>query len=124
MSKDTIPPPLPTFQPTEDERTWGMLAHLSCFIASLAGLPFLGPLVVWMMKKDQSQFVADQAREALNFQLAMLVAILVCTATCIGIILVPVIAIAGIIYPILGGLEANKGIVYRYPYTIRFISGN
>jgi len=101
-----------------------MVSHLSCFVGSLAGLPFLGPLVVWLMKKDKSEFVADQAREALNFQLAVLVAAVVCAATCIGIVVLPVIAIAAIIYPILGGLEANKGVVYRYPYTIRFISGS
>src|SRR6185436_18171722 len=110
------------YQPTADDRTWGMLAHLSPFLGGLVGLPFLGPLVVWMMYKDKSPFVADQAKEALNFSLAVLIAIVVCMATCIGIIVLPVIGIGSLVYQIIGALEANKGVWYRYPYTIRMIN--
>ena len=110
------------YLPTQDERMWGMLAHLSSLIAGVVGLPFLGPLVVWMMKKEESPFVADQAKEALNFQLAVLIAVVVCMATCIGIILLPVVGIGSLVYTILAGMEANKGAYYRYPYTIRMIS--
>lgn len=106
---------------TQDERTWGMLAHLSALVAGLIGLSFLGPLVVWMIKKEESVFVGDQAKEALNFQLAVLIAALVCAATCIGLILLPVIGIGALIYTIIAGIEANKGIYYRYPYSIRLI---
>src|SRR4051812_16544366 len=107
---------------TSDERTWGMLAHLSCFIGGIVGLPFMGPLVVWMMKKEESVFVADQAKEALNFQLAVLIAILICAATCVGLLVLPVIGIGSLIYSIIAAMEANKGVYYRYPYTIRMIS--
>jgi uncharacterized Tic20 family protein len=107
--------------PTEDERTWALIAHLSGLIAGVVGLPFLGPLVVWMMKKDESAFVGDQAKEALNFQLAVLIASLICLATCILSPLVIVVAIGGLVYSIIGAMEANKGVLYRYPYTIRLI---
>ena len=110
------------YLPTQDERMWGMLAHLSSLIAGVVGLPFLGPLVVWMMKKEESPFVADQAKEALNFQLAVLIAVVVCAATCVGIILLPVVGIGSLVYTILAGMEANKGAYYRYPYTIRLSS--
>ena len=107
-----------------DDRTWGMMAHLSALVASalLGGMGFVGPLVIWLMKKEESAFVADQAKEALNFQLSALIAALVCLVTLIGIPLIFVVAIASIIYSIIGGIEANKGVLYRYPYTFRMIS--
>jgi len=108
---------------SQDDRTWGMLAHLSSVIAILlGGLSFLGPLIVWIAKKDQSAFVADQGKEALNFQIAVLIASLVCGVTCILAILIPVIVVANIVYSIIGAMEANKGATYRYPYTIRLIT--
>ena len=115
------PPDKPQYVPTPDERTWGLLAHLSSLIASLVGLMFVGPLVVWLVKKDQSPFVEDQAKEALNFQIAVLIAIAVCGLTCIGIVLIPVVAIAALVYSVLAAVEANKGVYYRYPYSIRLI---
>ncbi len=117
-----IPPKPDSSGLTEEERTWGMLAHISPLIAGIVGLPFLGPLVVWMMYKDKSEFVTDQAKESLNFQLAVLIAVLVCTATCVGIIVLPVVIIGALIYEIIGGMEANKGVRYRYPYSIRMIT--
>jgi uncharacterized Tic20 family protein len=128
MTTPTTQPPIspPTFTPTGDERSWGMLAHLSGLIAMLlGGLSFLGPLIVWLVKKDQSPFVADQAKEALNFQIAATIAIYVSALSvliCVGLILVPVVVIGAIIYSIIGAMEANKGVAYRYPYTFRFIS--
>src|SRR5687768_12004866 len=116
------PPEKPPYVPTEDERMWGMLAHLSGLIASLlGGLSFLGPLVVWLIKKEQSPFVADQAKEALNFQLAAMITALICLVTCVGAILIPVIGIGALVFAIIGGMEANKGVYYRYPYTFRLI---
>ena len=107
---------------TDEERTWGMLAHLSAIIAHAIGLPFVGPLIVWLIYKDKSAFVADQAKEALNFQIAVMIAVAVLLITCIGSPLIVVVAIAALIFEIMGAMEANKGIVYRYPYTIRLIT--
>jgi len=115
------PPEKPAYEPTQDDKTWGLIAHLSALIAGLIALPVLGPLVVWLIKKDQSPFVGDQAKEALNFQIAVLIAALVCGVTCIGLILVPIIGVAALVFAILGGVEANKGVYYRYPYTLRLI---
>src|SRR5213082_4036212 len=97
-----IPPTGPAagqYLPTPEERSWGMLAHLSSVIAILlGGMSFLGPLIVWIVKKDQSPFVADQGKEALNFQIAVLLAALICSVTCILLILVPVIVVANIVF--------------------------
>jgi uncharacterized Tic20 family protein len=106
------------YQPTPDDRTWAMLAHIS----PIVGIGFIGPLVVWLIYKDKSPFVADQAKEALNFSLALMIAILVCFATCVGIIVIPVVGIGALVYQIIAAMEANKGVWYRYPYTIRMIT--
>ncbi|ADB19057.1 conserved hypothetical protein [Pirellula staleyi DSM 6068] len=111
----------PSYLPSSDERMWGLLAHLSPLIASGMGLPFLGPLIIWLIKKDESPFIADQAKEALNFQIAVLLAVMICAATVIGILLLPIVAVGALIYSIMAAMEANKGVYYRYPYTLRFI---
>jgi uncharacterized Tic20 family protein len=132
MSSDShFTPPLPelkpVMEPTPDERQWALLAHLSGLIASfLGGMSFLGPLIVWLIKKDQSAFVADQAKEALNFQIAVTIALVVSfavgAATCVGFLLIPVIGIGSLVFAIIAAMEANKGVVYRYPYTIRLVN--
>ncbi len=104
-------------EPTSDDRTWALLAHLSPLL-----LGFIGPLVIWLIYKDKSPFVNDQAKEALNFQLALIIVMVICFATCIGALLVPVIGIGALVYSIMAGIEANKGVYYRYPYTIRMIN--
>lgn len=120
------PPEKPPYLPNADERTWGMLAHLSGLIAmALGGLSFLGPLIVWLIKKDQSPFVADQAKEALNFQIAVFIAGLVAGLSafvCVGFILLPIVIVGAIVYAVLAAIEANKGVYYRYQYTIRLIN--
>ena len=119
----TQPPDKPQYAATPDDRTWGLLAHLSALIAIwLGGLSFLGPLIVWLIKKDQSPFVADQAKEALNFQIAVLIVSFICGITCIGLLLIPVIVVANVVFSIIAAMEANKGVYYRYPYTLRLIN--
>ena len=100
---------------SSDERTWAMLAHLSIIFPAIW---LIGPLIVWLVKKESSAFVDDQAKEALNFHISVLIASLVVAPTCIGPF---VVMVAAIVYGIIGGMEANKGIAYRYPYTFRLV---
>jgi uncharacterized Tic20 family protein len=108
-----------------DARMFGMLAHIS----SLAGLviPFgniIGPLIIWLMKKDQYSFVNDQGKESLNFQITVTIAAVIAGLTiCIGIgvFLLPLVLLAGAIMAIIAGIKANEGVAYRYPFTIRII---
>lgn len=138
------PPPITNVQPadeppkesplelTAEERQWAMLAHLSALIASaVAGMSFVGPLIVWLIKKDQSRFVDFHGKEALNFQLNMLIYLLILIgisfATCgvglfVTIPLMIALAIYALIMPIIAGLKANNGEIYRYPATFRLIS--
>lgn len=104
--------------PSQDEKTMAMLAHL------LGVLGFLGPLIIWLIKKDQSPFVNDQGKEALNFHLVMLIGIIIGVATaafCVGLIILPAVWIVSVIFSILGAMKAKEGLAYRYPFTIRFI---
>ena len=105
--------------PTQDDKTMGMLAHLLGIF-----LGFIGPLIIWLIKKDQSPFVDDQGKEALNFQIMVTLGLLVGGATTcifIGIAIVPAVIIFGIIFSIIAALKAKDGIAYRYPVNLRLI---
>ena len=113
-----------------------MFAHLSALAGGLLTSAiggwgfFLGPLVIWLMKKDTMPFVADQAKEALNFNItvsAVFLALLVLSLLTLGIgflITLPIMLIVGIaalVLIIMAAIKANDGIAYRYPFTIRLI---
>ena len=111
--------------PTQDERTWGMLAHLTAFSGFL--IPFgniIAPLIVWLVKRDQSQFVADQGKESLNFNITVLLAGVVCWAlvyVLIGILLGVALFFYWLAMIIVAGIKASEGIRYRHPFTLRLI---
>lgn len=102
-----------------------MFAHLAAF-AGFA-IPFgnvLGPLAIWLIKKDSSAFVNDQGKEALNFQISMCIYLLGAALSIfifIGFFLFPLVALADLILTVVGAINANSGQTYRYPVTIRFI---
>ena len=114
-----------TETPNKDERMWGMFCHLIAFSGYI--IPFgsvLGPLVIWLIKKDEMPFVDDQGKESLNFQLSMLIAFIVSlllTLVLIGFLFLGVLIIYQIVVIIIASIKANDGVKYRYPYTIRFI---
>jgi uncharacterized Tic20 family protein len=131
---EAVPTPGATSSPgelTAEERQWAMFAHLSALVGLLVGgLTFLGPLIVWLIKKDESKFVDYHGKEALNFQLNILIYNLICVgigiATCtIGFVvtgpLMGVIFVLAIVMPIIAGLKANEGKLYEYPLTFRLI---
>ncbi|MDB5302106.1 MAG: hypothetical protein JWO87_3769 [Phycisphaerales bacterium] len=104
--------------PSKEEQTLGLLVHL------LGIIGFLGPLIIWLIKKDQSPFINDQGKEALNFHLTMLIGIVAGILTaCIGVglVILPAVWVLSVVFSIIGGMKANQGIAYRYPVTIRFI---
>ena len=118
--------PAPGAAPTENERTWGMLAHL----AALAGLivplvgNVLGPLVVSIARSDQSAFVDAHAREALNFNISVTLAALVCTVLMlvfIGFLLGSALFIAWLVMTLIAAIKASEGALYRYPISLRLL---
>lgn len=103
---------------TADDRTMGVLCHvLSLFTG------FLGPLIVWLIKRDQSPFVDHHGKQALNFCISMLIYWMIAFISLfvlIGFILLPVLFVWGIVMPIVAAASANRGELYRYPLTIPF----
>ena len=112
--------------PTQQEKTFGMLSHLTA-LALFIGIPFgniLGPLVIWLIKKDELPFVDDQGKESLNFQISMLIygaGAGILSLILIGIPLLIAIGVFDIVVVIMAAVQANSGIRYRYPLCIRFI---
>ena len=111
-----------------DARMWAMLCHLAglAFLVVPAIGSVIGPLIVWLIKKDQYPFVDEQGKEALNFQITMLIYGFVAGLlmfVCIGFLLLPAVAIVDIVLLIIAAIKANDGHHYRYPYPliIRFI---
>jgi uncharacterized Tic20 family protein len=116
-----------TATPSSDIRKWAMLCHLSALSGLLGnGLGFLvGPLVVWLFKKEDDPFIDDQGKEAVNFQITMFIALLVSALlmlVLIGFVLLIVVGIMMVVFPIIAALKANEGELYRYPISFRFIT--
>ncbi|MBW2438354.1 MAG: DUF4870 domain-containing protein [Deltaproteobacteria bacterium] len=103
-----------------------MWAHISTFLSMLVPLGnLIGPIIVWQLKKNESEFVADQAKEALNFQISLVIYMLISAVlifVVIGIFLLIGLAIFSLIMVIVAGVKANQGEYYRYPMCLRFIS--
>lgn len=124
----SMPPPMPPWPVvSQDDRTLAMLCHL---LAIFTG--FLGPLVLWLVKKDSSPFVDLHGREALNFQLTLLLVSVCATALVftlflaffVGILLLPalfLISVGAIVLEIMAALAAQRGDCYHYPCSIRFV---
>ena len=128
------PPPVsPLGSPGQDERQWAMFAHLSALIGALitGGIGvFIGPLVIWLIKKETMPFVDDQGKEALNFNITMAilgVALVVLTVITLGIgmlLTIPVglaAAVAWLVFTIIAAIKSSEGVSYRYPLTLRLI---
>jgi uncharacterized Tic20 family protein len=107
----------PSIASSSDERQMAMFAHLGGIFG------FIIPLIIWMMKKDESRFVDDQGKEAVNFHLTMLIGHLLGGLTiCFTFGLFNMVVwVFALVFGIIGGLAAQKGEVYRYPLNIRFI---
>lgn len=110
---------------SETERNWAMFCHLASFAGFL--VPFggiIGPLVIWLSKRDDSTWVNENGKASLNFQLSMLLYMVLAAPLCliiIGIPIVIVLATLKIIFVILATVKASKGEEFRYPLAIPFI---
>jgi len=109
-----------------EERSWAMLAHLSAFsglILPLAG-NIIGPLLIWYVRRARSSFVAEQAAEALNFNILVLLGFALCGALAlifIGFLLGLALFVYWIVATIHAGIKAGEGIRYRYPWSLRVV---
>ncbi|HVG14348.1 MAG TPA: DUF4870 domain-containing protein [Chitinophagaceae bacterium] len=106
----------PVYTPTSDERVMAILAHALTFVSNI-----IAPLIIYLLKKDDSRFVAEQAKESLNFQITVLLVCFVLFITLVGILLLWVVGLGAAILVIIASIKASEGKLYRYPLTIRFI---
>jgi uncharacterized Tic20 family protein len=106
----------PSYTPTEDERSMAMLVHvLSIFFWILPGL------IIYLLKKDESSFVAAHAKEAMNFQLTLTIMYIVLFISLVGIILLWVPYFIQLALCIVATMKASDKKLYKYPFTIRLI---
>lgn len=106
--------------PSKEECNLAMLAHL---LGIFSG--FVGALVLWLVKREDNGFAAQEAREALNFQITVAIALMaafILKFVLIGFLLVPLVFLANFIFCLLAALSTAKGKPYRYPLTIRLVS--
>lgn len=119
---------------TEDiqshEKTWAMMSHLSALIALIPIVGWLGmiigPLVIWLFKKDESALIAENAKEALNFNITMFIGYITAVVLCItiiglivGIPMLIALPIVHLIFVIIAAVKSNEGEVYKYPYSLK-----
>ena len=125
MSEPGAGPP-PGAAPTENERTWGMLAHLAAFAGLVA--PLIGnivvPLLIWHSWRDRSSFVGEQALESLNFNISVSIAAVICWIAVfvfVGILLGLALAAAWIVLTLVAAIRASEGVSYHYPFSLRLV---
>jgi uncharacterized Tic20 family protein len=124
-------------QPSEEQRRWAMFAHLSILLGGLISTGwaggigyFVGPLIIWILKRETMPFVADQGKEALNFAITVSIicaALWLLTIMSLGIgllltfPLLTIIGIASLVLVIIAAVKANEGTAYRYPIALRLV---
>lgn len=124
---ETSCPPLPAGAPAvPNVRTWNILCHASALLGVLFHFPghLVGPLIVWLAKREDSPEIDAHGKESLNFQISMLlynaIAVVFCLVL-IGFVLLPILWILNAVFVIVASIQASDGKFFRYPITIRFI---
>jgi hypothetical protein len=121
----TTPPAAPAGTPSNEEKQWALFAHLSALIGYI--IPFgsiIGPLIIWQVKKNEMPFVDDQGKEALNFQITMAIAAIICIVlmiVLIGFLLIWIVGAVDLIFIVVAAISANNGQAYRYPFNLRLV---
>ena len=125
----SLPPPLPVHDRAATlvtARTWTALCHASALLGVFGPFPghVVPPLIVWLLKRGDSPEIDAHGKEALNFQISMLIYNAIAAVFCIvliGFLILPVLWILNAVFVIIAAIKASDGELYRYPLTIRFI---
>jgi uncharacterized Tic20 family protein len=136
MTESNVPPPAPAAAaPVASYETPGALAGIAPankdeqnmgLLMFILGIftGFLGPLILWLVKKDQSRYINEQGKELLNWQITVFIAFVACIIlmfVIIGFFLVPIVAIANLVFMIIACVTASKGQFYRFPFALRLL---
>ncbi len=111
---------LPDYTPTQDEKTIALLSHILTFVA-----PILAPLIIYIIKKNESPFVAAHAKESLNFQITLIIAGIICFILIfllVGILLIILLSVYSMVLIIVATVRASEGRLYKYPFSIKLIN--
>jgi uncharacterized protein len=119
-------PPTLTAPALTNVRSWNALCHASALLGVVLHFPghLLGPLIVWLWKRDDSPETDAHGKEALNFQISMLIYNVVAAIFClvlIGFVFLAVLWVLNAVFVIIASIQASDGKFYRYPMTIRFL---
>jgi uncharacterized Tic20 family protein len=110
-----------------EARQWAMACHLIALVGLIGNIIGfgLGPLIVWLLKKDDHPFIDEQGKEALNFQITMFIALaisfLLTVVFFIGFVLLIIVGLFMTIFPIIAAFKVTDSVHYRYPFSIRFV---
>jgi hypothetical protein len=126
-TQSTSSPPPPTSSTSSEIRTWSVLCHASALLGLFLHFfgHLLGPLVVWLIKRDVSPEIDANGKESLNFQLSMLIYDIVAGILCIVLIGIPILIalwVLNTVFVIIASVKTSNGESYRYPFTIRFLT--
>ena len=120
VEANTSPETTSNSAPSNDDKNIATVTHLGGTVFS-----FVPGLLVWILKKDDSAYLADQAKEALNFQITILIASFVAAILMwllIGFILLPIVWLLNVVFCIIAAISTSKGETYRYPFCLRLIN--
>lgn len=121
-----VPPDQAALDKQKDERMWGMFCHVAA-LSWFVGIPFgwvIGPLIVWLIKKNDSPFIDQQGKNAINFQISMTIYYTIAGLLClivVGFLLLPALAIFGFIVVLIAAIKASDGETYQYPLSFKFL---
>jgi uncharacterized Tic20 family protein len=111
----------PLFTPSSDDRILGLLAHL---LAIVPGIGIFGPLVIYLLRQNESSFVSANAKESLNFQITIIIACIISwllVVVLIGFVLLAILGVLNVVLVIVATVKASENKIYRYPFNLRLI---
>jgi uncharacterized protein len=117
---ETLTHPIAPATPSGNDKIWALLCHLSGFL----GVGFILPLVIYLAMRKESAYVAENAREALNFHISVLIYAICCIPLVFIIIGIPMLlalGVASLILAVIAAVKASDGECYRYPLTLRLV---
>ena len=109
---------------SNEEKNWAMLCHLGGLVHFIPFGQIIAPMVIWLVKKDDLPFVDDQGKEALNFQISMLIYYLICIPLIfivIGIFMLISLGIINLVLVIIAAVKAGQGEAFRYPLSLKLV---
>ena len=109
---------------SSEEKNWALVCHLAALAFFLPFGSIVGPLIIWLIKKDEYPLVEDQGKEALNFQISMFIYKILCIPLVFIVIGIPILialVLINLILVIIAAVHAGRGERYRYPLAIKFI---